>query len=166
MTGFCLFLIVWGIAGTFASYKIGVWTTEKEIWYIKKGEFEKARNQLKLTRITMTIACVSILSIFSALITLPFIINGSEEKTENPLVTTIDKLIAGKEVPVQEMRQLLAITVYPSVEFWADEKNIPKEEKGVVISTVSEAISKATVKIELPADFLSEITGDQREKEK
>jgi hypothetical protein len=85
--------------------------------------------------------------------------NGLAKNTEseNPIIITIDKLIAGEEVPVQEMRSLLAVTLYPSVEGWANVKNIPKEKKKYAISVVAEAIRKATVKIELPAEFLSNV---------
>ena len=146
-------LLIGGIVGLLISGKAVNSSNKKIIGYEINDETKKAGKEKIVNLIWMAFVLISAILILVAIISSDIV----RQETENPIVVTIDKLIAGEEVPVQEMRSLLAVPLYPSVEGWANVKNIPKEKKEYVISVVAKAIRKATVKIELPPDFLSNV---------
>lgn len=76
-----------------------------------------------------------------------------DESQENRFFGAIDRLIAGQQVNIEDLRPALNVGIYPMVQEWAAIRGVPKERLNEVVKTISVQIRGAVVEIDLPEDI-------------
>lgn len=75
------------------------------------------------------------------------------EKQENRFFGTLDRLISGQDVQLEELRGHLAMGIYPAINEWAVARGVPEDRLDEIVKKISAEIRGVTVRISLPREI-------------